>query len=75
MPRGDAPGLTRTRLHRARRQHLLRVQDAIADGLDAAELAHGEQQHAAVIDRLLRQCADPRGRAPMLLRAEARHGR
>lgn len=77
MPCGDAPGLTscRTALDRSRRRHMLHLQAAIATGLPACELAHGEQVHAASISRLLTACRDPRGCAPMLLRPEAQHGR
>ncbi len=60
---------------RSRRRHMLHLQAAIATGLPACELLHGEKTHAAVISHLLKACRDPRGSAPMLLRPETRRGR
>lgn len=52
----------------AQRHHVVALQDAVAAGLDARQLAHAEAAHAAAVRRVLRLCRPTRTEAAAALR-------
>lgn len=57
----------RAALDKARQQHMLAMQAAIASGMPAAEIEHDTQAFTSAARQLITICTMPTGRAPMHL--------